>query len=59
MAATDMQATTEELLEAVFSVQSMLRLHNEGQLHYKRVLGWQLESRRLIERTRAHKLRTL
>jgi hypothetical protein len=27
-----MATTTEELLEAVFSVQSVLRLYNEGQL---------------------------
>jgi hypothetical protein len=32
MAATDMHATIEELLEAVFSMQSMPRLYNEGQL---------------------------
>jgi hypothetical protein len=31
-AATDTHATTEELLEAVFSVRSVLRLYNEGQL---------------------------
>jgi hypothetical protein len=31
MAATDMH-TTEELLEVVFSVRSVLRLYNEGQL---------------------------
>jgi hypothetical protein len=32
MAATNTQATTEELLEAVFSVRFVLRLYNEGQL---------------------------
>jgi hypothetical protein len=32
LAATDKQATTEELLEAVFTVQSMPRLYNEDQL---------------------------
>jgi hypothetical protein len=29
-AAMDMHATTEEMLEAVFSMQSMLRLYTEG-----------------------------
>jgi hypothetical protein len=47
-AATDMHATTEELLEAVFSVRSMLRLYNKDQLLVKaesesRVLRQQLE----------------
>jgi hypothetical protein len=37
MAATD-SITIEELLEAVFSVQSMLRLYNEGQLPLESVL---------------------
>jgi hypothetical protein len=32
MAATDTHATKEELVEAVFSVQSVLRLYNEDQL---------------------------
>jgi hypothetical protein len=32
MAATDKNATTEELLEAMFSVRSVPRLYNEGQL---------------------------
>jgi hypothetical protein len=32
MAAIDMHTTIEELLETVFSVQSMPRLYNEGQL---------------------------
>jgi hypothetical protein len=32
MAAKDMHATMEELLEAVFSVWFMLRLYNESQL---------------------------
>jgi hypothetical protein len=32
MATKDMHATIEELLEAVFFVWSVLRLHNEGQL---------------------------
>jgi hypothetical protein len=32
LATTDMHATTEELLEAVFSGRSMLRLYNEDQL---------------------------
>jgi hypothetical protein len=32
MAATYMHATIEELLEVVFSVQSMPRLYNESQL---------------------------
>jgi hypothetical protein len=32
MAATDMHATIEELLEAVFSVRSVPRLYNEGRL---------------------------
>jgi hypothetical protein len=32
MAAKDMHATTQELLEALFSVQSMPRLYIEGQL---------------------------
>jgi hypothetical protein len=32
MAATDMHATMEELLGAMFSVQFMLRLYNEGQM---------------------------
>jgi hypothetical protein len=32
MAATDTHAATEELLEAVFSVQSVLMLYNEDQL---------------------------
>jgi hypothetical protein len=32
MAITDTHATTEELLEAMFSVWSMPRLNNEGQL---------------------------
>jgi hypothetical protein len=32
MAATDMQTTTEELLEAVFSVRPVPKIHNEGQL---------------------------
>jgi hypothetical protein len=48
MAATDMHATIEELLEAVFSVQSVTRLYNEGQLPLeeslettvRRVGGW-------------------
>jgi hypothetical protein len=32
MAAKDMHATREELLEAVFSVRSVSRLYNEGKL---------------------------
>jgi hypothetical protein len=32
MAATDMHVTTEELLEALFSVRSLPRLYKEGQL---------------------------
>jgi hypothetical protein len=32
MATTDMQATTEKLLESVFSVWAMLKLYNAGQL---------------------------
>jgi hypothetical protein len=32
MAVTDTHATTEELLEAVFSVRSVTRLYNEGKL---------------------------
>jgi hypothetical protein len=32
MASTDMPTTTEELMEAVFSVWSVPRLHNEEQL---------------------------
>jgi hypothetical protein len=32
MAAADTYATVEELLEAVFSMQSIPRLYNEGQL---------------------------
>jgi hypothetical protein len=32
MAATDMYATTEELLEAVFSARSVPRIYNEDQL---------------------------
>jgi hypothetical protein len=48
MAATDMRATTEELLETMFSVWSVRRLYNEGQLPLKecfekakgRVGGW-------------------
>jgi hypothetical protein len=32
MAATDMHAITEELLEAMFSVRSVPRLYNEDQL---------------------------
>jgi hypothetical protein len=32
MVTTDMHATTEELLEAVFSVQSVLWLYNKDQL---------------------------
>jgi hypothetical protein len=32
MVATDMHTTTEELLKVVFSVKSVLRLYNEGQL---------------------------
>jgi hypothetical protein len=39
MAVTDMHATTEELLEAVFSLWSVPRLYNEGQLPL-RVGGW-------------------
>jgi hypothetical protein len=31
MAGTDMHATTEELMEAMFSVRSVPRLYNEGQ----------------------------
>jgi hypothetical protein len=48
MAATDTHATIEELLEAVFSVLSVPRLYNEGQLPLRnspemavrRVRGW-------------------
>jgi hypothetical protein len=32
MAATDMHAATENLLDAVFSVRPVPRLYNEGQL---------------------------
>jgi hypothetical protein len=32
MAATDIHATTEELLEAVFSVRSVPKLYNKSQL---------------------------
>jgi hypothetical protein len=32
MSSTDTHATIEELLEAVFSVRSILRLYNKGQL---------------------------
>jgi hypothetical protein len=46
VAATDTQATTQELLEAVFSVRSVPRLYNEDQLPLqvsrKRVLRRQL-----------------
>jgi hypothetical protein len=35
MAATDAHATMEELLEAVFSVQSVPRLYNEEQLRLR------------------------
>jgi hypothetical protein len=38
MAATDTHTTTEDLLEVVFSVRSMLRLYNAGQLTLERVL---------------------
>jgi hypothetical protein len=48
MAATDTYATIKELLEAVFSVWSVPRLYNEGQLSlresqetaFRRVGGW-------------------
>jgi hypothetical protein len=48
MAATDTNETTEELLEAVFSVPSVTRLYNNGQLQLakrletavRRVRGW-------------------
>jgi hypothetical protein len=48
MAATDMHATIEELLEVVFSAQSVTRLYNEGQVPLeesletavRRVGGW-------------------
>jgi hypothetical protein len=48
MAATDTYATIEELLEALLSVRSVLRLYNEGQLPLeesferavRRVGGW-------------------
>jgi hypothetical protein len=36
MATTDTQATIEELLEAVFSVLSVPRLYNEGQLSLRK-----------------------
>jgi hypothetical protein len=38
MAATDMHTTTEEMLEAVFSVRSVPRLYNEGQLPLEKSL---------------------
>jgi hypothetical protein len=37
MAATDMYATTEELLEEVFSMRPMPKLYNEGQLPLKEI----------------------
>jgi hypothetical protein len=51
MTATDTQTTREELLEAVFSVQSVPRLFNEGQValeesletEVRRVGGWWYE----------------
>jgi hypothetical protein len=43
MATTDMHATTEELLKAVFSVWSVMRLYNRASCHYKRALRRQLE----------------
>jgi hypothetical protein len=38
MAATDTHATIEELLEAVFSVQSVQNLYNEGHLPLEKCL---------------------
>jgi hypothetical protein len=40
VAAKVAHATTAELFEAVFSVQSMPRLYNMGQLPYQLVLSW-------------------
>jgi hypothetical protein len=50
MASTDKHTTTEELSGAVFSVRSLLRLYNEGQLPFeesletavKRIGGWRV-----------------
>jgi hypothetical protein len=46
MAATYKHATTEELLEAVFSVRSVLKLYNEEQLPLRRVEGFETAVRR-------------
>jgi hypothetical protein len=43
-----MHATTEELLEAVFSVRSMLRLYNEGQLLLEESQDGSEDRRRLM-----------
>jgi hypothetical protein len=46
MAATNTNATIEELLEAVFSVRSVQKLYNEGQLPLERCLGMRV---RIVE----------